>query len=122
MLPQTLVFLACFALVNAGSANHGESCNQQDNRLQTGTFQFFSDCNSVTYCAANGTCLLKGCRRDEFPFGYQPGAKLPDKCPDGQFCPDEADACQPLLPVDSACQLNRDGMPDPDSCPPPLTP
>ncbi|KAJ6593814.1 hypothetical protein B0H19DRAFT_1092105 [Mycena capillaripes] len=118
MLPQTLIFLACFALVNAGSANHGEPCNTGDNRLQTGTFQFFSDCNSVTYCATNGTsegiCQLKGCRRDEFPFGYQTGSHLPDKCPDGQFCPDEADACQALLPVGSACQLNRD-----DECAPP---
>ncbi|KAF7361974.1 Smr domain-containing protein [Mycena venus] len=49
-----------------------------------------------------------------FPFGYEKGSHLPDKCPDGQFCPDEADACQDLLPVDSPCQLNRD-----DECAPP---
>ncbi|KAJ7045428.1 hypothetical protein C8F04DRAFT_1064743 [Mycena alexandri] len=109
MLPLTLIFLSSWALIcNAGSANKGENCTQSDNRLQAGTFQFFDDCNSVTYCAANGTCLLKGCRKDEFPFGYVVGAHVPDLCPLGEFCPDEADACQTLLPVGSACQLNRD--------------
>jgi len=33
---------------------------------------------------------------------------MPDKCERGQFCPDEMDACQPLLPLGSPCQLNRD--------------
>ncbi|GJJ06569.1 hypothetical protein Clacol_000762 [Clathrus columnatus] len=55
-----------------------------------------------------------GCRRDEFPLGYAQDAVLPPKCPPGQFCPDEGDACQPLLPVGSPCQLNRD-----DECAPP---
>lgn len=113
MLPLPFLFLASYTLVNAGSANKGDACDRKDNRLQTGTFQFFSDCNSVTFCAENNTCVLKGCRRDEFPFGYEKGSHLPDKCPTGQFCPDEADECQDLLPVDSACQLNRDGKPGP---------
>jgi len=39
---------------------------------------------------------------------------LPALCQPGQFCPDEGDACQPLLPVGSTCQLNRD-----DQCQPP---
>jgi len=108
MLPLTLVFLSCWALVDAGSANKGDNCTQADSRLQTGTYQFFDDCNAVTYCASNGTCLLKGCRKDVFPFGYAAGADVPPLCPTGQFCPDEADACQPLLAVNSPCQLNRD--------------
>ncbi|KAJ7647414.1 hypothetical protein FB45DRAFT_893377 [Roridomyces roridus] len=105
---RSLIFLSCSALALAGSANKGDNCSTSDNRLQIGTYQFFSDCNSVTYCAANGTCVLKGCRKDEFPFGYQTGSHLPDLCPSGQFCPDEADVCQDLLPVNSPCQLNRD--------------
>ncbi|CAK5281480.1 unnamed protein product [Mycena citricolor] len=105
---SSLVFLSSWALVNAGSANKGDNCSQADNRLQLGTYQFFSDCNSVTYCAANNTCLLKGCRKDQFPFGYVAKADLPPLCATGEFCPDEADACQPVLPVGSACQLNRD--------------
>ncbi|KAJ6609821.1 hypothetical protein B0H10DRAFT_2062615 [Mycena sp. CBHHK59/15] len=109
MLPFTLVLLSCYALVNAGSVNKGGNCLQAHNRLQTGTYQFFDDCDSVTYCASNNTCLLKGCRRDDFPFGYpQDSSSIPDKCPTGQFCPDEEDACQPLLAVNSQCQLNRD--------------
>jgi hypothetical protein len=113
MLPLSLIFLACCALVHAGSANKGENCSQSDSRLQTGTFQFFSDCNSVTYCAPNNTCLLKQCRKDDFPFGYATGAHLPDKCDPGQFCPDEGDACLPVQTVGSKCQLNRDGAPCP---------
>ncbi|KAF7321353.1 Smr domain-containing protein [Mycena kentingensis (nom. inval.)] len=107
MVPLTLILISA-ALVNAGSQNKGDNCSQTDSRLQTGTFQFWSDCNSVTYCAANNTCVLKGCRKDDFPFGYEKDSHLPDKCDVGQFCPDEADACQPLLAVGSACQLNRD--------------
>ncbi|KAJ7096411.1 hypothetical protein C8R44DRAFT_889718 [Mycena epipterygia] len=107
-LSITLVFLSSWALVNAGSANKGDNCTQGHSRLQTGTFQFFDDCNSVTYCASNNTCLLKGCRKDDFPFGYATGSHLPDKCDPGSFCPDEADECQPVLAVGSPCQLNRD--------------
>lgn len=29
-------------------------------------------------------------------------------CPQGEFCPDEGDACQPVMPLGSPCQLNRD--------------
>jgi len=108
MHPLTFIFLSYTVVVNAGSSNKGENCSQSDSRLQTGTFQFFSDCNAVTYCAANNTCVLKGCRKDEFPFGYTDGAHVPDKCPRGQFCPDEADVCQAWLPVGTPCQLNRD--------------
>lgn len=109
LLPFTFLFFSCYSVVDAGSANKGEACSQGDNRLQAGTYQFFDDCDSVTYCAANSTCVLKGCRRDDFPFGYAPDAHLPDKCDRGLFCPDEEDQCQPWLAVGEPCQLNRDG-------------
>jgi hypothetical protein len=80
------------------------------NRLQIGTYEFTSDCNSVTFCNPNtNKCERKKCRRDEYPFGYKPGASLPPRCPDSQFCPDEQDGCLDKLVVDSDCQLNRDG-------------
>lgn len=110
LLPLTLFFLSCYTAVEAGTIEKDGPCSQGDNRLQAGTFQFWSECDSQTYCAANSTCVSKGCRRDDFPFGYpQDSDKIPDKCQRGEFCPDEQDACQPLLPVDSPCQLNRDG-------------
>lgn len=34
---------------------------------------------------------------------------LPPRCNIGEFCPDEEDYCEPLVPVGGACQLNRDG-------------
>lgn len=64
-------------------------------------------CNSITYCSG-GTCRPKGCRRVDFPFEYTNPDDFPRKCPRGEFCPDEEDRCQPLLPVGSDCQLNRD--------------
>lgn len=117
-LPLTPLFLfPLFPLfswtpaVNAGSQTHGDPCNLGDNRLQEGTYAFYSDCSATNYCASNSTCLPKGCRKDEFPFGYvQDSPNIPNKCPRGQFCPDEMDACQDLLPVGSSCQLNRDGQ------------
>lgn len=115
LLPLSFVFLTFSTLVTAGSVVKGGACNVANNRLQVGTYQFFSDCDSVTYCASNSTCLLKGCRRDIFPFGYaQDSSSLPPLCKPGNFCPDEMDACQPLLAVGSPCQLNRD-----DQCQPP---
>ncbi|KAH7888578.1 hypothetical protein F5I97DRAFT_717186 [Phlebopus sp. FC_14] len=114
LLPLTLVLSSCYILVDAGSQSKGQNCSSADNRLQIGTYQFYSDCDTQTYCSSTGTCELKGCRKDQYPFGYPQDAILPAKCPLGQFCPDEGDACQPLLAVGSPCQLNRD-----DQCEPP---
>jgi len=113
MLYPTFFFLFYSAVVHAGSANNGDPCDLLDNRLQAGTYQFFSDCNSVTYCAPNSTCIPKVCRKDAFPFGYpQDSPLIPPMCEQGvQFCPDEASGCQNLIAVGQPCQLNRD-----DSC------
>ncbi|KAF9051028.1 hypothetical protein BDZ89DRAFT_1056921 [Hymenopellis radicata] len=109
LLRLSLVVLSSFSLAYAGMNNFGEACSQSDNRLQVGTYQFWSDCNSQTYCADNSTCAHKGCRRDEFPFGYVTGSRdIPPKCSRGQFCPDEQDRCLDVLAVGSPCQLNRD--------------
>ncbi|KAG9220804.1 hypothetical protein CCMSSC00406_0002596 [Pleurotus cornucopiae] len=110
LLPTTLF---CFLLlssttVKAGTQTEGQSCDVNNNRLQIGTYQFWSDCDSQTYCTARGTCAKRGCRQDDFPFGYAPDDELPRKCPRGEFCPDEMSECQVLLPVGSECQLNRD--------------
>ncbi|KAF9071091.1 hypothetical protein BDP27DRAFT_1322768 [Rhodocollybia butyracea] len=108
LLPATFLWISWLSIVSAGNVNLGGPCSTSDNRLQVGTYQFYSDCDSVTYCASNGTCAHRGCRKDDFPFGYAQDADIPPKCPKGQFCPDEMDACQDVLPVGSACQMNRD--------------
>lgn len=108
-LSFTLVLFASCRAVVAGSVNRGGACNVGNNRLQTGTFQFWSECNSVSFCSDAGVCEAKRCRKDDFPFGYQQGSNdLPPKCERGKFCPDEGTDCQPVLPVGSPCQLNRD--------------
>lgn len=111
MHPFTLLclFSSLIPLALSGSVESGGSCDLANNHLQVGTYQFDGDCDSQSYCASNSTCVPKGCRRDIFPFGYsQDDENLPPLCPNGQFCPDEEDACQPVLPVGSLCQINRD--------------
>jgi len=101
--------------VRAGNVTYGGACNITDNRLSPDTKQFTSDCTATTYCNSTGQCNHKGCRRDEYPFGYRLFShEIPPQCEKGYFCPDEEDACQPLMPVGSLCQLNRD-----DECAPP---
>lgn len=110
--PFTFLLFASLALplALAGTANKGDNCTNSNSRLQAGTYQFWSDCNSVTFCNDSGICELKGCRKDDFPFGYATGSDiLPPKCDKGEFCPDEGSECLPLLEVGSPCQLNRDG-------------
>jgi len=105
---------ALIAPVWAGSNSKGMNCSQSASKLQAGTYEFWSQCDSLTYCAANSTCLLRGCRVNQFPLGYpQDDPSLPSMCKQGMFCPDEMDACLPQMQVGSACQLNRD-----DQCQP----
>lgn len=110
LLPLLAVLGLGPAPAQAGDAQFGDRCNPDHQKLQEGTFQFQTDCDAMTFCfSGNSTCAHRGCRQDEFPFGYSKTAKLPDRCPKGQFCPDEQDLCQPLLAAGSACQFNRDG-------------
>lgn len=116
MRSLTLLFVFCslfYLTLASNTVDFGGSCTTADNKLQPGTFQFAGDCDSTTFCAPNGTCAHKGCRKDIFPFGYGQ-SDLPPLCSKGQFCPDEGDACQNQLAVGSACQLDRD-----DECQPP---
>ncbi|KAF8325226.1 uncharacterized protein EI90DRAFT_2976586 [Cantharellus anzutake] len=110
----TLLSIFAVQSVYANNAGFGGNCSQPAQKLAHGTFQLSTGCTPQFYCAANSTCAHKGCRRADFPFGYKQGARLPPKCSSRQFCPDEEDQCQDLLPVGSLCQLNRD-----DQCQPP---
>jgi len=111
LLPSTLFsFLSgCTILATA------QSCSQANNKITPTNLQLTGDCNITQYCNGNGQCEPRGCRKDEFPFGYgHDQVNLPQLCPAGQFCPDEGDACQALIAVGQPCQLNRD-----DECAPP---
>ena len=113
LLP-TLFFLGCsLSTVLAGNLTKGENCSIGENRLQIGNYEFFDMCDTHTFCnGTSGTCNVKGCRKDQWPFGYNSSYENPPPplCASGQFCPDEEDACQPQLEVGSPCQLNRDGQ------------
>lgn len=113
MLPSlflSILLLSLFAVqVRAGRKHWLQPCNPAHQKLQEGTFQFQTDCDSMTYCAPNSTCARRGCRKDDYPFGYSYNVTIPPKCGKGFFCPDEENACQKLLSVGSACQFNRDG-------------
>jgi len=112
----------CMTLVLASwlaeaKSSLGGSCSQADTHLDSGVL--VTDCDATTYCAANGTCLARGCRSDEYPYGYNnvDFADLPPRCPAGQFCPDEGDQCLEQIPVGGQCQLDRDDecAPGPDA-------
>lgn len=117
-LLTTLFFLGCsVSTVLAGNLTKGENCSVGENRLQVGNYEFFDQCDTHTFCnSTSSTCDLKGCRKDQWPYGYNSTSTNPPPplCVSGQFCPDEQDACQPQLEVGSPCQLNRD-----DQCAPP---
>ncbi|KAI9511827.1 hypothetical protein F5148DRAFT_201581 [Russula earlei] len=93
----------------------GRTCSVSSNRLDPRTRRFISDCDAQTFCSGtvNGTCAPRRCRREEFPVGYRVNQTMPALCPTGSFCPDEGDACRPLVPVGQPCQFNRD-----DECAP----
>lgn len=109
-LAFSLLYLGISLCVKAGTLSKGSNCSVTSQHLNLGTYQFYSECDSVTYCnAATGQCEPKRCRKDVFPFGYADDSELPPMCPSGKFCPDEEDQCLDVLPVDSPCQFNRDG-------------
>jgi len=110
----TLLLFIFSPAVNGGNSTQGQPCNVGNSRLQIGTYQFWDECNVLTFCSEKDICEPKRCRKDEYPFGFPRNSEFPPKCPKGQFCPDEGSDCQPLLRVDSPCQLNRD-----DQCQPP---
>lgn len=111
LLPLTLVLFSWASLAAAGDAQYGQGCNVGNQKLEYGTYQFQSDCDSTLYCNSSSLCDHKGCRKDEFPFGYSKSMELPPRCDTGYFCPDEEDQCIPVLAVGSPCQFNRDGTP-----------
>jgi hypothetical protein len=106
--------LICTAHATSLENGPGQSCLASNNKVDPHTYKFISDCDEKTFCSANGTCVPRQCRRDDFPLGYRRNDSLPPMCSHGYFCPDEGDACRPVMPVGSKCQINRD-----DQCSPP---
>lgn len=97
----------------------GKACSATSNRLDPRTRRFTSDCDAQTFCSGviNGTCVPRQCRREEFPSGYGTNQTVPALCPAGSFCPDEGDACRPLVAVGQPCQFNRDDQCAPSNLP-----
>jgi hypothetical protein len=116
MLNALLLLPIWFLLIAGGSIQDGGTCSSNNDHLDPNTMKFVSDCTDQTFCSAavNGTCILRRCRRDEYPFGFPTGQPLPPMCPFGSFCPDEGSGCEPWASVGQPCQLNRD-----EQCAPP---
>ncbi|BGP14520.1 hypothetical protein JCM10213_005191 [Rhodosporidiobolus nylandii] len=99
-----------------------QSCNPANDQVNTLTLDFASDCNATQFClaeqgATSGTCTNRTCRRDEFPFGWGNQTALPPRCGSEKYCPDRGDGCQPKVPLNGTCEMDRD-----DACAPPLDP
>ncbi|KZS92500.1 hypothetical protein SISNIDRAFT_115690 [Sistotremastrum niveocremeum HHB9708] len=98
----------------AGTVGQGGNCSTVHTRLNPITHALMSDCDAQTFCSPTlQQCVPRLCRRDSWPFGYPDGVTIPPLCATGNYCPDEEDACKPLIPVGSPCQMNRD-----DECAP----
>ncbi|TFK49088.1 hypothetical protein OE88DRAFT_1633826 [Heliocybe sulcata] len=106
------LFLVSLPLVQSGSVPAGGACSTDNNHVESSTKKSLTDCDDKTFClvsgSTNGTCTPKKCRRDEFPFGYNPGETIPPICSQGTFCPDDGSGCQPLIDVGGTCELSRD--------------
>ncbi|KZT56934.1 hypothetical protein CALCODRAFT_453649 [Calocera cornea HHB12733] len=119
LLPYSLILLLLsIPLPSALAAGLGTvpvngTCNLANNGLDPDTRRFVTDCDATGYCSSQGVCEPKGCRKDQYAFGYGSNPQ-PPLCPSGTFCPDEENICLPLIDVGSPCQLNRD-----DECAPP---
>nr|ODN86763.1 hypothetical protein L203_04013 [Cryptococcus depauperatus CBS 7841] len=111
-----LLVAVIFASVAHAKSAWGQACSQANTHLDQTNYQLVTDCVATTYCAENGTCAWKGCRKDVYPFGYNDYSfdQLPPLCPSGEFCPDEGDHCLTQVPVGGTCQKDRD-----DQCAPP---
>ena len=94
----------------AGNVARGGNCTISNNHLDPATHKLLTDCDEKTFCTPQNTCEPRQCRKEEYPFGYNPGESFPPVCPQGQYCPDEGDACKPWLNLGQPCQLNRDGL------------
>lgn len=97
----------------AGGVPLGGACSTDKLHLDPSTHRLVgSDCGHDGVCS-NNTCVTKGCRRDEYPFGFHLDSNetLPPMCIDGlTFCPDDEDSCRSLVELGQTCELNRDGM------------
>ncbi|KAN0132984.1 hypothetical protein V8E53_009349 [Lactarius tabidus] len=119
LLFLTRVSSALAAISESPPTALGKPCSIASNHLDPRTKKFVGDCNAQTFCqgTVNGTCVARQCRRDEFPFGYRANQTQPGLCPEGSFCPDEGDACRPLVAVGQPCQFNRDDQCAPSNIP-----
>lgn len=105
-----LLLLALGGRVLGQHAEVNQTCDPTANHLDPATHKLISNCDDKTFCSSSTkTCQSKQCRTSAIPFGYGPDQPAPKLCPDGFYCPDAQDQCQPLLPLGHACELNRDG-------------
>lgn len=89
----------------------GNPCQVNQTLLLTASNQLMSDCGYLAWCdPSSNTCAARGCRREEYPFGYSKveRSQWPKKCDSHQFCPDEGSLCMDKIALGGGCQLNRD--------------
>ena len=90
----------------------GTPCNPNNTRMLVDNNQLRTDCGYLAWCdPTDNTCKVRGCRRDEWPFGFNRKVRelWPPKCNAGQFCPDEGSYCMDMVGLGAQCQLSRDG-------------
>jgi hypothetical protein len=112
LLPFFLFLLIAMTTEGQNLPLVGSPCNPNNTRLLVENNQLRSDCGYVAWCdASDNICKIRGCRRDEWPFGFNKVSRhlWPPRCPTGQFCPDEESGCLQQVGLGDPCQLSRDG-------------
>lgn len=98
--------------------NFGDQCDPALNGYNQ-LLKYFDDCYSpMLACnSLTRTCAWKTCANVDYlkHWDVRKNPKVPQRCSQNQFCPDDGSACQDLLSPGAKCQLQRD-----DECSPNL--
>ncbi|KAI9010007.1 hypothetical protein CLU79DRAFT_710764 [Phycomyces nitens] len=82
-------------------------------------YKFGDSCDNIyLFCdPKTNTCNTKGCTNADYLKGWDLAVrKMPDRCGNGTYCPDNNSNCTPLLSIGSHCEMQRD-----DECSGPIS-
>ncbi|KAG2237477.1 hypothetical protein INT48_005510 [Thamnidium elegans] len=88
----------------------GELCDSS--ARYSATWQYDDSCENVYFfcdSSRNNTCNYKACSNTDFIQGWDIAAhKLPERCNNQMYCPDNGSQCTPLVAIGDRCELQRD--------------
>jgi hypothetical protein len=102
----------------AQTMTYNQSCTPAHDRLNPSTYHYESDCDALSFCSSDATCVPRQCRRPGTMPHLATSATNPPPppplCPPNTYCPDNGSTCLPQLTSGAPCEFARD-----DQCSPP---